>query len=355
MLHGILAISMSMTSALLATTEIFLGIREPSPDNFLAEIRPSMKSSCAVDKLAAMATINCSLAAYDSVAERLYSLCRTELTPTATLALQTRDTAGKLVSHITLNDPMIAGQHWDFASTDKSGGLIMFNAAQRGSVVRLDLTTGAAKHLADIPRNLSASWLMPTTVFDEEAQLLTQVVMPLSVGHPQAGTIMSSHELDSLRRTHELAAGRARAPSSGLALLKINLATGRSSIVNLTAPVFTLDDGLWNNAVLVPGKSQVAILHNTSLVKIDVTSGKVEVLCPACSALQGQLPINAIASLDGVAYVRMDPKMDSQTLKPLGDPIVYGMSLTNGEVQNRCTLNESFAYGQVLLAAPLSA
>ena len=221
----------------------------------------------------------------------------------------------------------------------------MFDASGRGAVVRLDVASGGGKALATMPQNLSATWLLPTTVFDRDAQLLTQVVQPLAAGSARAGTVLTAPELGALRRNQS-----SPTHNSGFALLKIDLKTGQSSVLELIAPPFVLDDGLWNNAVLVPGKKQVGALANTSFVEVDITTGAVRVLCPMCAPLKGELPNVPITTREGVGFIRMDAKLDPRTLRPDGRPTLYGLALKSGKIQSNCTMNVNFSYGQTLLA-----
>ena len=105
------------------------------------------------------------------------------------------------------------------------------------------------------------------------------------------------------------------------------------------------------------------MLHNTSRVVLNISSGVVSLPCaPHCDSLvtaaKRGLPLVPI-SVESLghpcatrprAFLRMDPPMDQRTARPIGVPMLYALDSLEGKVLASCLLPQNMSYGLALSA-----
>ena len=342
----------------IASSCIFDSSRKPSADNYIASVKfppPEKRGAvddCIVTPLSLMHTVLCSLSTYDASTQLLYSLCRAELSPRAPVTIEVRGSDGNMTRSLPLRGPAFDGAAWDFMAVDfKLEGLLLFELGNGGRCSFVNLTSGNGRVLANLPGSVPASWLYPATVYDPIARKMHTIVSPLSVHHATPRRI----------NVNELVATEASVLSSPLSVLSLDVATNVSGMLPLKAPEGMLTLGLWNVA-LTPHRTLLGVLHNTSRVLVNLTSGQVRLPCASCDSLTAlgatNLPLEPL-SVQSVAHpaqararalLRMDPSMPPATGQPEGKPVLYALGATSGKVEAACLLPGELSFGLMLLA-----
>ena len=129
----------------------------------------------------------------------------------------------------------------------------------------------------------------------------------------------------------------------------------------LSSREVTTTSSLWNVGLL-PHHALLGVLHNTSRVHVNLTSGQVHLPCPRCDSLTAlgaaNLPLEPF-SVEGFgqphatrprALLRMDPPMDPASGRPLGSPVLYDLDAASGKVEAACLLPRNLSFGAMFLS-----